>query len=1526
MIASIIKYNLFFLFFLISFFSNASSVTVISSDTTWTVANSPYANLGEVQIASGVTLTVEAGVTISNTKILSWGNLNIEGSEIKPVVIRDSNLGVKKESESNYGHLNIDHAYITTSKLYNSSPSTSNAAGQFTLTNSTITNSEYVYLWYPTANSLIEGNAFINTGGISIGVSNGVEVNVRNNFFFNQTGDPYDTTGYAIQSWADYDDSKVIVEFNNFISTDRVAVKLKYDADSVIATNNFWGTTAPDIIEQMIHDRNDTLELKGFIEFTPFLDSPHPEARNAFITDLDSDGISDFDEIFNGTDLFNPDTDKDGVIDGEDAFPRSKEASLDKDNDGKPDVFHDSCDIECLENTWLTLDYDINNDGFLDIYEESGSIPLVILEPLKAYAFSGRIIAQSGTLFEVRQLDFEGEELKGQITFADEYLDEGHVAGTDIISSIKVGEYTLYSPIDLAAVGYYQNGLSVHLPPGGALAFRKNKSLYYSGGGDLAINIKGNEGNLSVNLHDKTPPNAILNLQGQFDSVIEDFDSDHDLIIDSIDIDDDNDGFIDEVDAFPTNPAAYLDTDNDGLPNEFNQHCNEQCIANSGLTLDLDDDNDGYTDEDERVNGTDSLDTSSKPADFDGDFISDLMDSDDDNDGIEDTSDAFQFNAAAAVDTDADGMPDDFLASCKEQCIANSGLTLDLDDDNDGYSDEDERANGTDTINANSIPLDTDGDFISDLLDRDDDNDGVEDEKDAFPLDASETSDLDGDGIGDNSDLDIDGDGVSNDKDAFPFDPISEAKDKNRNGLDDEVEQEQELLAVITELSRLQISENATASMTNIEPFIQKALESVMESKGITGISLLKVEEGSLRTSGIHNVVFELSNANGVVAKATFELSINPLISIADRKVISEGRESKVTIHLSGKSITYPVNISYELVDSAGSNNIISDVVSITDGNISEEIQLPELFEGDYSLRLLHVDEDNAVLSDNNKQMLISVKGNTAPVITSMLTQNSKVINLIHLNAESVYLELDVFDLQKDDTHKLSLTLNEKELFQGSLESYEPMMLDVSGLGVGVHKITSELIESNTKDSFKSSDTFYFNVVNELPELSSEDSDGDGIADSQEGFTDSDRDGIADYLDDSSLKPNEQLIGDRVIEVSEGLRITLGETAQKVKLNEARDVTLSIDEYEDSLGYQLQAEATIGYALPIIDFEILDLEIGAVAELIIPLAKPLIGNEVYLKLKEGGELVAFDTSDGSSITTSKSVNNSCSEIDSSSWNVGIVAGNDCIKLSIVDGGLNDDDGQANGKIVDPAVLAILNSAPEIALIEFLEVDESQKVTISAEASDFDNHELSYRWKVISGQNISLEGDTSMTISFVAPSIVTGSENIKLELVVSDGYSEVTSSVVLKVNDVPVQNTAPKLEVRQEVNSVEEGQNIKFIIATSDNDGDELEISLSQLKGSKTITFGDVPLNGELSVLAPEVNSDEDYALEFIVSDGNQSVTKVVTFKVMNKQDSSSSNTPSSTEATSDLGGGGSMAHWLFLMVAIGLYRRRFKHF
>ena len=135
--------------------------------------------------------------------------------------------------------------------------------------------------------------------------------------------------------------------------------------------------------------------------------------------------------------------------------------------------------------------------------------------------------------------------------------------------------------------------------------------------------------------------------------------------------------------------------------------------------------------------------------DYDGDSIPDGLDADDDNDGYDDTvetaegTDPEDENSTPA-DLDGDFIPD----------------SSDPDRDGDGISNTDEATNGTDPDNA-----DTDGDGINDGIEgtTDSDSDGI--------IDAleSNTNDADSDGVTDQNDAannddsnDTDGDGISN--------------------------------------------------------------------------------------------------------------------------------------------------------------------------------------------------------------------------------------------------------------------------------------------------------------------------------------------------------------------------------------------------------------------------------------------------------------------------------------------------------------------------------------------------------------------------------------------------------------------------------------------------------------------------------------------------------------------------------------------------------------------------------------------
>lgn len=294
-------------------------------------------------------------------------------------------------------------------------------------------------------------------------------------------------------------------------------------------------------------------------------------------------------------------------------------------------------------------------------------------------------------------------------------------------------------------------------------------------------------------------------------------DTDNDGVGNNADGDDDGDGVNDVADDFPLDASRFnaTDQDNDGwetdqdpddnnglIPEDLFTDTDGDGLADSGgLTDDTDDDNDGVLDVDDAfpLNASES-------RDLDGDGIGNKSDTDIDGDGVDNINDRFPFNPGESIDTDRDGIGNntdhdddgDELSDGAEANLGTDPLMRDTDGDgaldnkdalpldpNEAF-DTDRDGVGNNSDNCKLIPnpgqANIDGDAFGDRCDNDDDGDGVADVDDAFPQDATETTDTDGDGEGNEADTDDDGDGVADAGDAFPLD-ATETTDTDNDGI-----------------------------------------------------------------------------------------------------------------------------------------------------------------------------------------------------------------------------------------------------------------------------------------------------------------------------------------------------------------------------------------------------------------------------------------------------------------------------------------------------------------------------------------------------------------------------------------------------------------------------------------------------------------------------------------------------------------------------------------------------------------------
>ncbi len=118
----------------------------------------------------------------------------------------------------------------------------------------------------------------------------------------------------------------------------------------------------------------------------------------------------------------------------------------------------------------------------------------------------------------------------------------------------------------------------------------------------------------------------------------------------------------------------------------------------------------------------------------------------------------------------------------------------------------------------------------------------------------------------------------------------------------------------------------------------------------------------------------------------------------------------------------------------------------------------------------------------------------------------------------------------------------------------------------------------------------------------------------------------------------------------------------------------------------------------IVDFEIAGLTTpGQSASIVIPQDNPIPENPVYRKYMPQAGWVTFTEDDNNSLASTRKVEGVCPAAEATAYVAGLTAGDDCVRLTIEDGGPNDADQQANTIIKDPGgVSAALPAETTIA--------------------------------------------------------------------------------------------------------------------------------------------------------------------------------------------------------------------------------------
>ncbi|HEY3488461.1 MAG TPA: choice-of-anchor U domain-containing protein, partial [Gammaproteobacteria bacterium] len=597
---------------------------------------------------------------------------------------------------------------------------------------------------------------------------------------------------------------------------------------------------------------------------------------------------------------------------------------------------------------------------------------------------------------------------------------------------------------------------------------------------------------------------------------------------------------------------------------------------------------------------------------------------------------------------------------------------------------------------SNAGQENNDADSEGDACDDDDDNDGMDDtfeddysvECGLDPFDASDaTEDCDGDGLNNVGEADAASDPTVDD-----VDPIF-------NGIED-------------------IAVDSTGYLTPVDI---GDIEAVDTAEGTVDITIDSVT-GSTDEDDALNGLFRpgrtvinrsAEDSLNNTANSAQTIDVRPLANFTPDQIGVEGGSVQIDVLLNGAAAEYPVTLDYTVSGSSNGadHDAVSGVLTINDPDIAGSIIVNLTDDGpgepNQTLILTLSNPVNAVLGGKRTHTVTITEGNVAPTVTLSVLQGANDGATVIADQGDVTITTDVDDPNPGSTFTYSWF---SDLIQTNPAGGPTFVFDSTGLTPGMYPTTVQVTDNG--GASRTAEVF-ISVLADAPDLDDgNDADGDGIDDDDEGYSDDDGDGIANYLDayedtatQSHLIQNQvgddadpdedgmQLQNVKLIQTEPGLGIRKGPIAV---FNNVGGVMLGISDiidYVDFYAFPTAATDDMTNVGGFYDFEIYGLQPGRSARVVIPLLTKLLSGARYRKFNLDDGWHNFSTAGGNAIASTQSTSGLCPAPGHASYRSGLHAFDDCVQLTLVDGGANDADGTADGVIRDPGGAAVSDPSP-----------------------------------------------------------------------------------------------------------------------------------------------------------------------------------------------------------------------------------------
>ena len=477
------------------------------------------------------------------------------------------------------------------------------------------------------------------------------------------------------------------------------------------------------------------------------------------------------------------------------------------------------------------------------------------------------------------------------------------------------------------------------------------------------------------------------------------------------------------------------------------------------------------------------------------------------------------------------------------------------------------------------------------------------------------------------------------------------------------------------------------------------------------------IDGASLYPPGLNEVFWQATDRDGNTAVEKQLVCVMPLISIEKDKTVLEGGESTIGLYLNGESPVYPVVIPFEVIGGLDDITLVSGdavIESGTETRLLFNTLSDELVEGNETVQVSIIPTVN--IGDKFIHTLTISEGNITPEINLVVRQAGEQRLTVSQIAGNVTITSSVYDPNTEDTHSYQWSSSD-ELIENISGSDSEFSFDPSELNTGVYTF-SLLVNDSASPQAEDIATIYIDVVPTLVALGSEDSDGDLIPDNVEGYADKDGDGIPDYLDridECNVLQEEALVYDGyLIEGQSGVCLRRGDFTIGGQTGGAQ---ITNDDIEETIDYVLVPDPdaiNIGGIFDYIAYGLPDL--GQSFAIVMPQRKPVPNNAVYRKYRENSGWGFFIEDAKNTLWSTQGEPGYCpppsTSEDNNTWTQGLTEGHWCVQQIIEDGGVNDDDDEVNGTIVDPGGVSVMLTSNHLPVA----IDDTVEMNVNAEQS------------------------------------------------------------------------------------------------------------------------------------------------------------------------------------------------------------------